>query len=216
MKNLNLKNLTLGAMIPVVVMLFIGAANVLERYHTIKAKEFQIINDEGTVVLDFSTLAMRLDLLESGAAKEESINYDGDIEALKGEINDFKSKFKAIELMMSAIDDLNTKMNQSIADLDTKLESYQFKAPTSEKCGPNCTKQCCINKQQSIEVREGVVQDSPVGTNGEIAMLSSSLNTYINSSSMRLDQIESDISRMSSNQDMIMKILRRDLKKLNK
>ena len=54
MKNLNLKSLILGAIIPIIVMLFIGAISVLERYHTIKAKEIQLIDEEGNIVLSLS------------------------------------------------------------------------------------------------------------------------------------------------------------------
>jgi len=50
----------------------------------------------------------------------------------------------------------------------------------------------------------------------EVAMLKSTLNSFSNTTSITLDQIQSDIDRMSSNQDMIMKVLRKDLKKLNK
>ena len=88
------------------------------------------------------------------------------------------------------MNELNVKMNQSIADLEAKLDSFK---PEGES-----------------------IQEPVADMTSEIEMLKLSLNDFTNSTYTRLEQIESDIERISSNQDMLMKILRKDLKKLNK
>ena len=91
---------------------------------------------------------------------------------------------------MNSINDLNVTMNQSITDLETKIDNSN---PAEES-----------------------IQEPTGDMTSEIEILRSSLNAFINSNNIRLEQTESNIERISSNQDMLMKILRKDLKKLNK
>ena len=204
MKNLNLKSLILGAMIPIIVMLFIGAISVLERYHTIKAKEIQLIDEEGNIVLNLSDY--HKDVLEKidNDTPRIIMNLQNDINALNSRLNtepetsntnfvsesSFNDKVTSLELMINSMNELNVKMNQSIADLEAKLDSFK---PEGES-----------------------IQEPVADMTSEIEMLKLSLNDFTNSTYTRLEQIESDIERISSNQDMLMKILRKDLKKLNK
>ena len=204
MKNLNLKSLILGAMIPIIVMLFIGAISVLERYHTIKAKEIQLIDEEGNIVLSLSDY--HKDVLEKidNDTPRIIMNLQNDINALNSRLNtefetsntnfvsesSFIDKVTSLELMINSMNEINVKMNQSIADLEAKLDSFK---PEGES-----------------------IQEPVADMTSEIEMLKLSLNDFTNSTYTRLEQIESDIERISSNQDMLMKILRKDLKKLNK
>jgi len=203
-KNLNLKSLILGAMIPIIVMLFIGAISVLERYHTIKAKEIQLIDEEGNIVLSLSDY--HKDVLEKidNDTPRIIMNLQNDINALNSRLNtesetsntnfvsenSFNDKVTSLELMINSMNEINVKMNQSIADLEAKLDSFK---PEGES-----------------------IQEPVADMTSEIEMLKLSLNDFTNSTYTRLEQIESDIERISSNQDMLMKILRKDLKKLNK
>ena len=102
----------------------------------------------------------------------------------------FNDKVTSLELMINSMNKINVKMNQSIADLEAKLDSFK---PEGES-----------------------IQEPVADMTSEIEMLKLSLNDFTNSTYTRLEQIESDIERISSNQDMLMKILRKDLKKLNK
>ena len=104
--------------------------------------------------------------------------------------NSFNDKVTSLELMINSMNEINVKMNQSIADLEAKLDSFK---PEGES-----------------------IQEPVADMTSEIEMLKLSLNDFTNSTYTRLEQIESDIERISSNQDMLMKILRKDLKKLNK
>ena len=204
MKNLNFKSLILGAMIPIIVMLFIGAISVLERYHTIKAKEIQLIDEEGNIVLSLSDY--HKDVLEKIDKDTPRIimNLQDDVNAINSRLNtefetsntnfvsesSFNDKVTSLELMINSMNEINVKMNQSIADLEAKLDSFK---PEGES-----------------------IQEPVADMTSEIEMLKLSLNDFTNSTYTRLEQIESDIERISSNQDMLMKILRKDLKKLNK
>lgn len=204
MKNLNFKSLILGAMIPIIVMLFIGAISVLERYHTIKAKEIQLIDEEGNIVLSLSDY--HKDVLEKIDKDTPRIimNLQDDVNAINSRLNtefetsntnfvsesSFNDKVTSLELMINSMNEINVKMNQSIADLEAKLDSFK---PEGES-----------------------IQEPVADMTSEIEMLKLSLNDFTNSTYTRLEQIESDIERISSNQDMLMNILRKDLKKLNK
>jgi len=203
-KNLNFKSLILGAMIPIIVMLFIGAISVLERYHTIKAKEIQLIDEEGNIVLSLSDY--HKDVLEKIDKDTPRIimNLQDDVNAINSRLNtefetsntnfvsesSFNDKVTSLELMINSMNEINVKMNQSIADLEAKLDSFK---PEGES-----------------------IQEPVADMTSEIEMLKLSLNDFTNSTYTRLEQIESDIERISSNQDMLMNILRKDLKKLNK
>ena len=204
MKNPNLKSLALGAMIPIIVMLFMGAISVLERYHTIKAKEIQLIDEEGLIVLSLSDY--HKDVLEKIDKDTPRIimNLQDDVNALNSRLNteseisntnfvsesSFNEKVTSLESMMNSMNDLNVKINQSIADLEAKLDS-------SKPAGKS-------------------IQEPAGDMTNEIEMLRLSFDTITNSTHTRLEQVESDMERISSNQDMLMKILRKDLKKLNK
>ena len=191
-------------MIPIIVMLFMGAINVLERYHTIKAKEIQLIDEEGHIILSLSDY--HKDVLEKIDKDTPRIimNLQDNVNALNSRLNtesetsntnfvsesSFNEKVTSLESMMNSLNDLNVKINQSIADLEAKLDS-------SKPAGKS-------------------IQEPAGDMTSEIEMLRSSLNAFTNSTHTRLEQVESDIERISSNQDMLMKILRKDLKKLNK
>jgi hypothetical protein len=204
LKNPNLKSLLLGAMIPIIAMLFMGAISVLERYHTIKAKEIQLIDEEGHIVLSLSDY--HKDVLEKIDKDTPRIimNLQDDVNAINSRLNtesetsntnfvsesSFNEKVTSLESMMNSMNDLNVKMNQSIIDLEAKLDSFK---PVGKS-----------------------IQEPALDMTSEIEILRLSLNDFTNSTHTRLEQVESDIERISSNQDMLMKILRKDLKKLNK
>jgi len=228
MKKINRKSMLFGALLPIVAIMFMGAYDVLDRYKMLKAQDIQIVDAEGTVVLSLADLAETLN-----APKEEALNYDQEIAAFENQLNDMNSKISlmnkklsssnsleekvaSLQSMAGSINDLNAKLDKNISNLEAKLNTYKTEASSKKECSTGCTKSCCSNKQSLVDMTDKSSEESMSRIEAEVAMLKSTLNSFSNTTSMTLNQIQDDIDRMSSNQDMIMKVLRKDLKKLNK
>ena len=228
MKKINRKSLLFGIMLPIIAIMFMGAYDVLDRYKMIRAEDIQIIDGEGAVILSLANLAEMVN-----APKKEAENYDGEMESFRGQLNDINSKISlmnkklsssnsleeqvaSLQSMAGSINDLNAKIDKSIADLEAKLNSYKSQVSVKKECGAGCIKSCCANKQSLVDITNKPSEESIAKIESEIEMFRATLNSFSSTTTISLSQIESDIDRMSSNQDNIMKVLRKDLKKLNK
>jgi len=225
MKKINRRSMLFGALLPIVAVMLMGAYDVLDRYKMIKAQDIQLIDGEGKVILSLSDLV--------GMDQDATAEDNGEIEAFENQLNDMNTKISlmnkklnssnsleekvaSLQSMSSSINDLNVKLDKSISDLETKLNAYKTEVSSKKECSAGCTKSCCANKQSLVDMTDKSSEESMRKIETEVAMLKSTLNSFSNTTSITLDQIQSDIDRMSSNQDMIMKVLRKDLKKLNK
>ena len=119
MKNPNLKSLLLGAMIPIIAMLFMGAISVLERYHTIKAKEIQLIDEEGLIVLSLSDY--HKDVLEKIDKDTPRIimNLQDDVNALNSRLNT-ESEISNTNFVSES------SFNEKVTSLESMMNSMNF------------------------------------------------------------------------------------------
>ena len=82
MKKINRKNLLFGIMIPIIAIMLMGAYDVLDRYKMLKAKDIQIIDDEGRVILSLADVATILN-----QPTKKPVDYGNDIMNLKKQID---------------------------------------------------------------------------------------------------------------------------------
>ena len=94
MKKLNRKSLFFGAMLPIIAIIFMGGVNVLERYHTIKAKEVQLIDDNGNTILSLSKLPSVLNAKDDVVHKADRriSDLENQIDALISKLNRIRKK----------------------------------------------------------------------------------------------------------------------------
>tara|TARA_Y100001936_G_scaffold58554_1_gene57767 strand:- start:1531 stop:2250 length:720 start_codon:yes stop_codon:yes gene_type:complete len=238
MRNLDRKSMFIGLLIPIAAILFMGAVkNVLSRYHTIQAEEFQLVDGEGNAIFNLS------EMLTAGADDEESaVDYGPMIANLNSGMMQLERSLKDIESNDDFVSlDIFTKnlqsMNKKIENLSMKCET-EFKSMASLKkscesdkksCNSGASKDCCKNKQPQV-VKPSATPSNDENTDSEVAELRSELESLTNAcanntaadseSDSRMSQeildLRSELQLISENQEILMKILRKDIKKLKK
>ena len=238
MRNLDRKSMFIGLLIPIAAILFMGAVkNVLSRYHTIQAEEFQLVDGEGNAIFNLS------EMLTAGADDEEAaVDYGPEIANLNSGMMQLERSLKDIESNDDFVSlDIFTKnlqsMNKKIENLSIKCET-EFKSMASLKkscesdkksCDSEANKPCSKDKQPQV-VKPSVASNNDEDANSEVAELRSELESLTNAcanntaadseSDSRMSQeildLRSELQLISENQEILMKILRKDIKKLKK
>ena len=154
--------------------------------------------------------------------------------------NDFISSGsfnEKVESIDQQIGSLTSKFDGLLKKLSEKTETAKVVEP--KQCGSNCTKQCCANKVKPKQCGANCAKqccskpssgpgndklDSEIAElRSEIELLGGALDSYAltdsewsNKISRDISAIQSELQRISDNQDILMKILKKDIKKLKK
>ena len=91
-----------------------------------------------------------------------------------------------------------------------------------KQCGSNCTKPCCEKKQIQVSNNDDLKTEI-AALRADLELLSGAFDSYTSADSdwnskvaENMLAITSELERISDNQDMLMKILKKDIKKLKK
>jgi len=247
MKKLDRKSIFIGLLIPITAIIFMGAVkNVLSRYHTIQAEEFQLVDSEGNAIFNLSEILT----VNTSSDEESGVDYGPMIADLKSAINGIESSLSSITSSDESNNDFvsSAVFTKNIESIDKKIQNLSIKIETALKtitppkkaCGADCSKACCANKtvkkqcgsncstgcctkKKSQSPNNDKLISEIEALRSDLDLLAGAFDSYTstdsesnNKMSQEILEVRSELQRISDNQDILMKILKKDIKKFNK
>ena len=177
MKNLDKKSMLLGALVPILAIVLMGAANVLSRYHTIEAQEIHLVDEKGNIISTFSDLNFMIEGLSE--VKDR-------IRRLSREVDNNKSEASPVN-----IEDLEKEIKRdyySKAEVDSFIETIKDDCYSKAEVDSQFDLIASHNKQYTEIIEKNDLNWKNL--NGEIENLTDKYKSFKRSTNRKIKDIE--------------------------
>ena len=128
MKYINNKNLMMIFILPILFILFMGAANVLDRFHIIKAQDIQLVDNKGNLVYNLMEISKRMETFHD--LNIEITNLETQIKSLEQRLNSYDVQLEEeiesnnirLDDILSNLDDFIMKVTRKNDELDETID----------------------------------------------------------------------------------------------